>query len=610
MPISLLLAIAIVRIVVSSDGFRRDVALQVAAAIANRTQGAVQLSGVTFGWNLAPCFQNLVIYRNRGAYRLEIESKQACVEQWFSAVGSGFRAVRVRLDAPAIQLQRENDGGEDTPFVDVRPNSAPNATPATRPGLRELTVVFDDLQLEWARLPVPERLANGAVGPIDGRITIQRRGTLSAATIAIRDRESEARLDGRVTPTSTGWDLSAGVEGDLVRLFGSLIDDLNLDIRRMPCEGTLGARFSDRTLELDLDLEEYDVDLSAELVSRGRLIGLDGRQQFRLTADFDRGTVQLGSGLVEINGVPVDVALRMRNIDKDPAFTAQFTLRTIPMGRLLRSVPGTSVPEVLGNIDPAVRLALFFEVAGRLSDATTWKPRLEHRLVGVDANTRTGLEFLKAPFAYRPLTGEGRTEKSVTRGPGTPGWLRYSDVPYVQRRAIIIAEDSTFPFHKGLELTEVKAAIEAAVRRGKRIRGGSTLTQQLVKNLFLTRDRTALRKAVELLLTFHVESVLSKPEIFELYTNVIEWGPNVYGLEAAARHYFGRSPGDLQPLEMVYLATLIPNPVRYHEHFEKKSVPPKHLRKVNFLLGRLHRLGQLSDEAFEAAKTSRLQFAR
>lgn len=609
-PLSIVVAIVLVRMIANLDPVRRSVAIQVAEAIANRTQGSVQLSGVTFDWKLAPCFQNLQIYTYQGPYRLDVASQQACVERWFSAIGSGFRAVRVRLVSPAIQFQGGYEQGDEVPFVNVEPVAKTSTATHSRKGLRELTVVFDDLRLKWDKLPIPERFASGAAGPIDGQINVQRRGALSAATIAIRDRNRGARIDGRATPTPSGWDLAAAVEGDLVQIFSSVLTAAQLDIRKMPCQGRLGARYAQRQLSLELDLEQYDVDFASGVVSRGRLVGLAARQQLRMTANLTRGTVSLEPAVVEINGVPVDVSLDIRPARKSPSFSAQASLRTIPMARLLRSVPGTQVPDVVQDIDPGIRLALSFEVAGLLNDASTWEPKLDHRLVGVDVNTRTGLEFLAGPFPYRPLTDDGRTGRPLLRGPSTPGWMRYERIPYVQRRAIIVAEDSTFPFHRGIELREVKDAIEAALIEGDRVRGGSTLTQQLVKNLFLTRDRTALRKAVELLLTFHVESVLTKKRIFELYVNLIEWGPSVYGLDAAAHHYFGRSPRRLRPLEMAYLASIIPAPLKYHHHYEQGRVPPRYRRKVNLILQRLHRLGQLPEDAFDEAMNARIRFAR
>ncbi|MEO1338004.1 MAG: biosynthetic peptidoglycan transglycosylase, partial [Myxococcota bacterium] len=384
----------------------------------------------------------------------------------------------------------------------------------------------------------------------------------------------------------------------------------DLDVRKMPCRGRVGAQYSAQQLTLDLDLEQFGVDFANELVSSGRVVGLNARQRIRMMADLDRGTVKLGAGRLEVNGVPVDLTLQIKPQKKETAFVGQLDLHTMPMVRLLRSVPGSVAPVVVRNIDPAVRFALSFELGGLLSKVSTWEPKLEHRLVGVSAKTQTGLEFLERPFPYRPLTADGRADDVLLRGPKTYGWMSYRKIPYLQRRAIIISEDATFPFHRGIELEEIKDAIAASLRRQRRVRGGSTLTQQLVKNLFLTRDRTALRKVVELLLTFHIESVLPKERIFELYANLIEWGPRVHGLHAAAQHYFGRTPRDLKPIEMIYLASIIPNPLASHQHFKAGNISSKVRRRMNLLLQRLHRLDQISDEDFQTATDDEVRFVR
>jgi membrane peptidoglycan carboxypeptidase len=176
------------------------------------------------------------------------------------------------------------------------------------------------------------------------------------------------------------------------------------------------------------------------------------------------------------------------------------------------------------------------------------------------------------------------------------------------RRCILVSEDSTFFFHRGIELEEMRSAIQSAIETGEKARGGSTLTQQLVKNLFLSRDRTALRKLQELLLTFYLESTTKKEYLFELYVNLIEWGPDIYGVHDAAMHYFGRPPKKLTPKEMAYLATIIPGPLLYHRHYERGRVSTKTNARVQNLLERLNRLGQLSDDELAAAKLEKIKF--
>jgi len=129
----------------------------------------------------------------------------------------------------------------------------------------------------------------------------------------------------------------------------------------------------------------------------------------------------------------------------------------------------------------------------------------------------------------------------------------------VLARAVVAAEDSRFHDHRGFDWVEIRAAREEAGRGGRR-RGASTLSQQLVKNLFFTTHRSAIRKGVEFTLTPVAERVLGKERILELYLNVIEWGPGVYGAEAAARHHFGVSAADLSRDQATRLAAIIPAP--------------------------------------------------
>lgn len=130
----------------------------------------------------------------------------------------------------------------------------------------------------------------------------------------------------------------------------------------------------------------------------------------------------------------------------------------------------------------------------------------------------------------------------------------------VLRHAVVAAEDSRFHQHGGIDWEAVQDAIADNRERGEPYRGGSTITQQLVKNLFMTTHSSYVRKALELPLTYLAERILSKERILTLYLNVIEWDDGVYGAEAAARHYYGTSAGTLSRYQAASLAAVIPNP--------------------------------------------------
>jgi monofunctional biosynthetic peptidoglycan transglycosylase len=142
-------------------------------------------------------------------------------------------------------------------------------------------------------------------------------------------------------------------------------------------------------------------------------------------------------------------------------------------------------------------------------------------------------------------------------------WVEYPKISSQLKRAIIAAEDMKFIDHEGFDWEGIQRAIEKNQKKGKPVAGGSTITQQLAKNLFLSGERSYLRKAQEALITLMLEAVLDKRRILELYINVVEWGIGVFGAEAAARHYYGSSAAALGPEQAARLAAMLPRPQFY-----------------------------------------------
>ena len=142
-------------------------------------------------------------------------------------------------------------------------------------------------------------------------------------------------------------------------------------------------------------------------------------------------------------------------------------------------------------------------------------------------------------------------------------WTRYSQISQSLKRAVLVAEDDAFWQHEGIDLEQLKISIQRDIQRGAAIRGGSTITQQLAKNLYLSPSRDPLRKLRELIIARRLEAALPKARIFEIYLNVIEWGDGVWGAEAAARTYFGISAVALGPDQAALLAGAIINPRVY-----------------------------------------------
>src|SRR5262245_10533504 len=142
-------------------------------------------------------------------------------------------------------------------------------------------------------------------------------------------------------------------------------------------------------------------------------------------------------------------------------------------------------------------------------------------------------------------------------------WLPYERISNHLKRAVITAEDARFTEHEGVDWEAVQKAYEENLRRGRLAKGGSTISQQLAKNLFLSSEKSYLRKAQELAITAMLEFAWDKKRILEVYLNVVEWGDGIFGAEAAARHYYGLSAGQIGPEQAARLAAFLPSPKRY-----------------------------------------------
>jgi monofunctional biosynthetic peptidoglycan transglycosylase len=143
-------------------------------------------------------------------------------------------------------------------------------------------------------------------------------------------------------------------------------------------------------------------------------------------------------------------------------------------------------------------------------------------------------------------------------------WVPYSRISIQLKRAIIAAEDAKFIDHEGFDWEGIQRAIDKNQKRGKVVAGGSTITQQLAKNLFLSGERSLVRKAQEAAIAAMLEALMDKRRIFEIYLNVVEWGEGVFGAEAAARHYFGIRASQLNAEQAARLAAMLPRP-RFYE---------------------------------------------
>lgn len=201
------------------------------------------------------------------------------------------------------------------------------------------------------------------------------------------------------------------------------------------------------------------------------------------------------------------------------------------------------------------------------------------------------------------------TYKQVTTMPGD--WVPLNKISKRLRGAIISSEDGKFYTHPGYDIEELQDAInDGVVKRKKKVRGASTITQQLIKNLYFQTDRSLWRKTKEMALTLWIEDKVEKDKILETYLNVIEYGDNLYGIKDAAMYYFKKDPANLNARESAFLAMLLPSPKRYAQSFRKRELTAFATRIINSILLKMQQGGYIGSQEYYTSLDSRFSWEK
>jgi hypothetical protein len=292
------------------------------------------------------------------------------------------------------------------------------------------------------------------------------------------------------------------------------------------------------------------------------------------------------------------MTLRM---DNDPSVDLALGVRQLDFGRLLGAA-GLAVPESLGLApggDDLGTASIEVGVRGHLSEpaALAVSQKIKFSPPG---KMPLAISRLRRDFVFGSDDGPG-PHRPVDVSLSSPDFIALGDVPPLFVRTLLLSEDAGFYGHSGIDLRELPSALLTNWSRGGAARGASTITQQLAKNLFLSRDKEVGRKLQELAITFLLESALGKDRILEIYLNVIEWGPDLRGLRPAARHYFDCEPQALTPAQMAFLVAIIPGPIKYQRSFARGTPGPGLRLLIDNLLAKLRSVDAIGEEEYQQA---------
>jgi monofunctional biosynthetic peptidoglycan transglycosylase len=191
-------------------------------------------------------------------------------------------------------------------------------------------------------------------------------------------------------------------------------------------------------------------------------------------------------------------------------------------------------------------------------------------------------------------------------GPKAPGWVPLSNISDGVTFAVVASEDTSYFSHEGVDVHELKEAIKKDIKERRFARGASTITQQVIKNVFLTREKTLWRKFREILWAREMNKLLTKSEVLAFYLNMVEWGPGIYGIAEASHHYFDASPSNLSPKQGAFLAMLLPSPRRYYESFKNKQLTKYAHGRIHKILRIMFRMKFITEPEWESAKEERI----
>jgi len=460
-----------------------------------------------------------------------------------------------------------------------------------------------------------------AIAGVDGRITIADE-EVSEVAVDLQGGFSD-RDDGRAEARL--WSLAGRIERGLGE--GELevsMDSFELGrapevLARLPVvdseSATVGGRvalkFGAGLARVEGRVRLDGLNVSHRLLARETVRDVGFDLDFAVELEPAKPRVTLHHATIERGGVE----LRLRGEVQHPAEPSDRRYRihaevpSTPCQDVLRAIPAALVPSLQGfDLKGSFDLSVDVEVDYADLDALVLDGGVG--LAGcrvVDRPPRAAAERLAGVFTHQVTMRDGQV-RSVHLYPGSGTFTPLDQISPYMVQAVLTTEDGGFWRHKGFLPSQFRTALHRNLEAGRVRLGASTITMQMVKNVLLSHERTLARKLQEMILTWYVETALTKERILEIYLNIVELGPGIYGVTRAAQHYFGKQPAQLTPPEAVYLALMLPSPVRRHANYCEGMLSPRFEVKVARILRIMNERKRLDDLDYEIWKETPVEF--
>ena len=405
-------------------------------------------------------------------------------------------------------------------------------------------------------------------------------------------------------------DVSLSLEGGPVALSVLGIKDGTAgltDVDRATLAGKAKVVLADDALTFDGELRARGAAIRQARIASDVVRGLDVALGARGVLS-DKGELRLDDFTATLGALHLSASGTLKQSDEAVSASFRFDVPTASCQSLLESMPSALLPSLRGaKYSGTLGARGTFSFDSRAIDDLVLSYDIQDQCRIVEAPPALARERFKQSFTHRIYLPDGTLSEETT-GPGTSKWVPFGAISPFMVVAVLTTEDGGFYRHKGFSHSAIRHSIIANLKARRFVRGASTISMQLAKNLFLLREKTLSRKLEEVLLTDYLEQVFTKDELMELYLNVIEYAPNVYGIGPASYHYFGRSPSELNLAESLFLSSMLPAPLRLSGLKNGGQLSEGWQRTIVHLMTIAKKSGLISEEELEEGKNETVVF--
>lgn len=375
--------------------------------------------------------------------------------------------------------------------------------------------------------------------------------------------------------------------------------------------GDLKLVLSEGKALVEGDLELAGLNIDHPMLARQPVLGVGFAFNVNGEVDPAQRRVTIEAATLRRGALEVDLDGEFIHAE-DPTqrkYRLHLAVPKVACQEVIQAIPAELAPSLVGfELKGDFELELQADIDYSDLEKLSLTGRVEKdRCKPVKAPALVSATRLSGPFVHRVTMRDG-AERTVDLREGSVTYTALDLISPYMVGSVLTTEDGGFWRHRGFITSQFQAALKRNLEAGKIRLGASTITMQMVKNVLLSHERTLSRKLQEMFLTWYVEQSLTKQRIMEIYLNVIEFGPGIYGVTRAASHYFAKTPAELTPPEAVYLALMLPSPVRRHVNYCEGALTPAFQVKVKRLLSIMHSRGRLDPETYELWKDGVVTF--